>query len=292
LGTGTRELEALSPYHLVEKVNAILLTGGSAFGLAAADGVMRWLEARGEGFDTGVSPVPIVPGAVIFDLRAGTARPGPEEGFRACEATSAGPVREGQVGAGAGARVGKLLGLESASGGGVGSAAAPWGEYRVGALAVVNALGDVVGPDGAVLAGVRGPEGDFPGADALLEAGGGPGGFGEVAGEGDGRGGLNLVPGTNTTLVVLGTDAPLSRTDLGRVARMATGAFSRTISPVNTPFDGDVLFALSSGGDPAGIRPGDLLSLGVLARRVTEAAIRRGVGGSVETGERDRERGS
>lgn len=285
MGTGTREMDVLSPFHLVEKVNAILLTGGSAFGLAAADGVMRWLEERGEGFHTGVCPVPIVPGAVIFDLEAGTARPCAEEGFRACEAASAGPVREGRVGAGAGARVGKVLGPERASEGGVGSAGAPWGEHRVGALAVVNALGDVVGPDGVLLAGARGPEGEFPGTDALLVAGEGPGGFGEVVG-GDAREGIQG-PGTNTTLVVVGTDAPLSRTDLGRVARMAAGAFPRAISPVNTPFDGDVLFALSSGGDPSVVQPGRLLSLGVLARRVTEEAIRRAVGWKAEREERD-----
>lgn len=278
MGTGTREMDVLSPFHLVEKVDAILLTGGSAFGLAAADGVMRWLEERGEGFDTGVCPVPIVPGAVIFDLRAGMARPCAEEGFRACEAASASPVQEGRVGAGAGASVGKVLGPERASEGGVGSAGAPWGEHRVGALAVVNALGDVVGPDGALLAGARGPEGGFPGADALLVAGEGSAGLGGVVGGDAGEGIPDPDPGANTTLVVVGTDAPLSRTDLGRVARMAAGAFPRAISPVNTPFDGDVLFALSSGGEPSVIQPGRLLSLGVLARKVTEEAIRRAVG--------------
>jgi len=274
LATGSRELDVLSPGHLVEGIDALLLVGGSAFGLAAAEGVMGWLEERGLGFDARVATVPLVPAAVIFDLTPGGGRPGPEEGRRACEAASSDPVEEGRVGAGAGATIGKVLGPEGAVPGGVGAASREWKGHQVGALAVVNALGDVVGPDGEILAGARTPEGDFLGTDAYLQDGEGPGGFPDAA-VGAVEGGP--LPGTNTTLVVVGTDLPLSRIGLGRVARMASGAFSRAISPVNTPFDGDILFALSSGTDPELISPGELMAVGVVARELAETAIRRAV---------------
>lgn len=287
LATGTRELEVLSPFHLVGGVDAVLLSGGSAFGLAAAGGVMEWLAERGEGFDTGVAPVPLVPGAVVFDLAPGTARPGPTEGRRACEAASSDPVAEGRVGAGAGATVGKILGPRGAVDGGVGSAACQWGQHRIGALAVVNALGDVIGADGRILAGAKSPEGSFLGTDAFLQGGMGLGessgtAWGEMEEEGDGP-----WPGTNTTLVVIGTDLPLSRIDLGRLARLASGALARAISPVNTPFDGDVLFALSSGDSRDDLPPGQLLSLGVTAREVAERAIRRAVSPDLRDGGRE-----
>ena len=275
--TGTREMDVLSPHHLAGRADAVLLAGGSAFGLAAAEGVVEWLAERGEGFDTGVAPVPLVPGAVIFDLDRETRRPGPSEGRRACQAAAAHPVREGRVGAGAGATVGKILGPRGAGEGGVGSASGTLGDYRVGALAVVNALGDVVGPSGEILAGARSPEGEFLGTDSFLEAGSGPGDFAGSAGSPGLAHGLGLLPGTNTTLVVVGTDLPLSGVDLGRLARMASGALPRAISPVNTPFDGDVLFSLSSGEDPIDLAPGQILKLGIVARKVTEEAIRRAV---------------
>lgn len=282
LGTGTRELDVLSPRHLVGGVDAVLLAGGSAFGLAAAEGVMEWLAERGEGFDTGVAPVPLVPSAVIFDLARGTRRPGPREGRLACDAASTSPVAEGRVGAGAGATVGKILGPKGAVFGGVGSAAEPWGEYRVGALAVVNALGDVITADGEILAGARAPEGGFLGTDSFLLKRSGPGGFpGAAWGEGGVEGPTS---GANTTLLVVGTDFPLSRVDLGRLARLGSGAFSRAISPVNTPFDGDVLFALSSGNSWEDLPPGQLMGLGVMARKVAETAIRRAVSPAIRTG--------
>lgn len=284
LGTGTRELEVLSPYHLVGGVDAVLLTGGSAFGLAAAEGVMAWLAERGEGFDTGVAPVPLVPAAVVFDLAQGTRRPGPREGRRACEVASTSPVAEGRVGAGAGATVGKILGPDGAVFGGVGSAGEPWGEYRVGALAVVNALGDVIGADGEILAGARSPGGGFLGTDFFLLGGGGAA-EGPGAAWGEAADGLEgPASGVNTTLLVVGTDAPVSRVDLGRLARLASGAFSRAISPVNTPFDGDVLFALSSGDAREDLRPDQLMSLGVMARILAETAIRRAVSPDLRTG--------
>jgi len=155
----------------------------------------------------------------------------------------------------------------------------------VGALAVVNALGDVMSADGQILAGARSPDGGFLGTDAFLLGGTGPGDFAGAA-WGEGEGGVEgPMAGTNTTLVVVGTDLPLSRVDLGRLARLASGAFSRAISPVNTPFDGDVLFALSSGDGREDLPPGQLLSVGVMARKVTEAAIRRAVVPGLRTGE-------
>lgn len=262
MATGTRELDVLSPRHLVEEIHAILLTGGSAFGLAAADGVMAWLEGRGEGFDTGVARVPLVPAAVLFDLRPGVPRPGPEEGRRAAEDASAAPVEEGRVGAGAGATVGKLLGPAQASPGGIGSASRDWGGGTVGALAAVNALGDVVARDGTILAGVRGNAGELRSSDTLLLSGGAT---------------PDVMPGQNTTLAAIATDLPLSRVELGRLGRMASGAFPRAISPVYTPFDGDLLFALSTGKGRRSWTSQELLGLGTVAREVTEEAIRRAV---------------
>lgn len=253
MATGSREMDVLSPWHLVERVNALLLTGGSAFGLGAADGVMGWLEERGEGFDTGSGRVPLVPTAVIFDLAPGIGRPGPEEGRRACEVASNGPVPEGRLGAGAGATLGKMRGMEAASPGGIGSTfriveTRGMGEGTVGALAVVNALGDVVGKDGKVLAG---------------------GGAGTVTG--------GFPAGTSTTLSVVATDLPLSRVDLGRVARMVATALPRAISPVNTPFDGDLVFVVSTGERVEHVSPEELLAVGVLGRDLLEESIRRAV---------------
>jgi len=276
MATGTRELDVLSPHHLVEGVDGILLSGGSAFGLAAADGVLACLEDRGEGFDTGVVPVPLVPTAVIFDLETGKPRPGPDEGRQACLNASTGPVGEGRVGVGAGATVGKARGPDSSVPGGVGSAARAWGKNWVGALVVVNALGDVVSSDGSVLAGTRGDDGEFIGTDAFLLDGAAPDTF-PTAGPEKAMEGEAPKAGTNTTLVVVGMDLPLSRVDLGRIARVASGALPRAISPVNTPFDGDVVFALSSGDEVRAVPPGQIMSLGVLCRELVEEAIRRAV---------------
>ena len=260
MATGTRELGLLSPHHLAGRVDAVLLSGGSAFGLSAADGVVSWLASQGRGFETGVAPVPLVPGAVIFDLARGLERPGPDQGREASENASSAPVLEGRVGAGAGATIGKLLGPAFASPGGVGSSARAWSHGTVGALAVVNALGDIVGADGAVLAGPRDPEGAILSSDEVV-----------------GRPGPKqaFFPGTNTTLVVVATDLPLSRVDLGRMARMASSAFPRAVSPVFTPFDGDLLFALCTSDTEEPLPDEDLLSLGVVARELVEESIRR-----------------
>jgi L-aminopeptidase/D-esterase-like protein len=290
MATGSRELHVLSPLHLVERVNALLLTGGSAFGLGAADGVVAWLEERGEGFDTGVAKVPIVPAAVIFDLAPGVGRPGPEEGRRACGIAGAYPVPEGRVGAGAGATVGKLRGMDYASHGGLGSAsrrveAGSMGEGVVAALAVVNALGAVVGEDGRVLAGEggtwaggAGPAGPWPeaaSADSWRQAGSGDGRDGVRGGRSAPPGGL--AAGTNTTLGVVATDLSLGRVELGRLARMAATALPRAVSPVATPFDGDMVFAVSTCGDKADVPPEEVLMVGLVARELLEESIRRAV---------------
>lgn len=270
LATGTRELDALSPRHLVPRIDAVLLTGGSAFGLGAADGVMAWLAERGVGFDTGVAPVPIVPTAVIFDLADGVGRPGPDEGRAACRNASTGFVPEGRTGAGAGAMVGKIGGREGASPGGVGSATARLGEDAVGALVVVNALGDVVDARGEILAGARRADGSFLDTARVLRTRGARGGFGDAR------------PGANTTLAVVATDAPLSSVDLQRTARMAATGLPRRISPVNTPFDGDVVFALTTADDSTRVSSGRVMALGTVARDVVEEAIERAVRAAAE----------
>lgn len=271
LATGTRELNTLSPLHLVDRADAVLLTGGSAFGLAAADGVVDWLAEHGGGYETGVTPVPIVPAAVIFDLGMGRSdrRPDAIMGRRACEAATAGAVREGAVGAGTGATVGKLRGTEHASAGGVGTWAMEGPACTIGALAVVNAFGDVRAADGRVLAGARDDAGEFldmrralvegAAVDAFERPSGGPG------------------VGANTTLAVVATDAPLSRTALGVVARAAATGVARRISPVHTPFDGDVTFALSTAPDASETDPALLLTLGAIAGATLERAIERAV---------------
>ncbi len=262
-GTGTRELAAASPRHLVDRVDAILLTGGSAFGLAAADGVMEWLEEQGRGYDTGVARVPIVPAAVIFDLDTGDAhrRPDAAMGRAACEAaadTGARPPAEGRVGAGTGASVGMRRPPLSADPGGVGTASVTGSGFTVGALAVVNALGDVLGTDGRILAGTRGPDGAF--VDAARMAGG-----------------AAPTPGTNTTLCVLATDAPVDRVALDALARAGSAGLARRIAPAHTPFDGDVVFAVSTAADTEPASPELILALSALAATAIGEAIERAV---------------
>jgi L-aminopeptidase/D-esterase-like protein len=261
--TGTRELEAISHLHLVERADAILLTGGSAFGLAAADGVVSWLEERGQGFDTGVARVPIVPAAVIFDLATGRSdrRPDPAMGRAACDSAGA-DVAEGRVGAGTGARVGMLLGPERAMPGGVGTASMTEAGFTVGALAVVNALGDVVDGAGRILAGARDANGGF--ADSMKLAR-------------QGAAGGRPLAGTNTTLVVVATDAPLDRSTLQALARAGSAAQARSIAPVHTPFDGDITFAVSTAREVAPADPGLILALCAMTVEVVSTAIERAV---------------
>lgn len=256
----------LDPLHLVPQVDALLLTGGSAFGLSSADGVMAWLGEHDRGYDTGVVKVPIVPAAVIFDLHAHATRPDAETGHAACgDATGYWPA-EGRVGAGAGATVGKIAGIERSMPGGFGAWAQDFGPYRVGAAAVVNALGDVLDASGAIVAGAQGSDGAFLDTSAMLRSGG--------AKSGEMR---DVVAGTNTTLAVVATDAPLSRVDLGRLARIASNALARRISPVHTPFDGDVIFAVSTASESREMGSSEVLALGATAQHALEEAITRAV---------------
>ncbi len=263
--TGTREIAAISPRHLVERADAILLTGGSAFGLAAADGVMEWLEGRpGFGFDTGVARVPIVPAAVLFDLAVGRSdrRPDAAMGRAACEAAGA-EVAEGRVGAGTGATVGLALGPERSMPGGVGTASAIGSGCTVSALAVVNALGDVLDAHGRILAGARHDDGSFADSARLAREGGAAAPL--------------TPPGTATTLCVVATDAPLGRSALEALARAGSTGVARRISPAHTPFDGDVTFAVSPTDDVEPVPPALMLALGTLAAEVVAAAIERAV---------------
>lgn len=261
---GTRETDLLRSENLVERVHAVLLTGGSAFGLDAAGGVMRWLEAHGHGLEVGPARVPIVPAAVLFDLWVGDwrIRPDAAAGQAACVAASAQPPAQGSVGAGAGATVGKLFGLERAMKGGIGTASLRVGQVTVAALVAVNAVGDVLGEDGRVLAGARAEDGRTPvGTTAALAAGQGPGRW--MAG----------LTGTATTIGVVATDAPLSKAQANKLASLAHHGLSRSVNPL-TMHDGDTLFALSTGRAGCEV---DLGALGALAAEVTARAVRNGV---------------
>ncbi|THU04165.1 P1 family peptidase [Lampropedia puyangensis] len=237
---GTRETDLLTPGNLVEHVHAIALCGGSAFGLDAASGVVHWLEERGFGLQTGPSLVPIVPAAVLFDLLLGDARIRPDAqcGYAACEAamqnTVAGPVQQGNVGAGSGAVVGKIFGLERAMRGGIGSASVTVGGATVGALVACNAVGDVRHPySGQVLAGARVAEG----VQEMLDA---------HAALLDGAQPQSVLAGTNTTIGVIATNIDLDKPRLQRLALAGHDGLARTITPVHTMSDGDTLFALST----------------------------------------------
>ena len=269
LATGTRELDVFNPNHVVESIDALLLTGGSAYGLGAAMGVVEWLRERGLGFRTGAATVPIVPAAVIYDLGVGRADrwPDPAMARAACDAASGAPLAEGAVGAGTGATVGKMLGMERAARGGVGCAVDDADDPSfpiVAALAVVNALGDVLDGRGGILAGPRLDDGTLAASAELIRR------RGTAAFAG-------AVPPSNTTLTVVATDAPLGRTALASLARMAATALPRRISPVHTPFDGDITFALSTAPEPKPAPAADLFTLGVRAAGTLERAIERAV---------------
>jgi L-aminopeptidase/D-esterase-like protein len=260
-GPSTRETDLLNPIANAARVHGILLTGGSAFGLAAADGVVRWLERNGRGYDTPGGLVPLVPGAVVYDLIGGdpTRRPGPAEGEVACEVASEDPPL-GSVGAGTGAAVGKIRGREFAVKSGVGLAQQhlPQGA-KLAALAVVNAVGDVIGEDGQVLAGARGDDGGFIRTTQQLRT--------RLIDPPAFRRGEPL---ENTTLVCLMTDADLTKAECGIVAKMAHAGMARAVDPVHSPFDGDVVFALAT-GTAARVEP---MIVGVVAAALTAEAIR------------------
>jgi len=259
---GTRETDLLRPMNLVERVHAILLTGGSAFGLDAASGVMRFLEERGYGFDVGVARVPIVPAAVLFDLHIGRAdvRPDAKMGYQACLNASSQSVAEGNVGAGTGATVGKFLGPRWATKSGLGTASIKIGNgVVVGAIVAVNAFGDVVDPQtGAILAGTRRPiVGGFLNTTQAMTSG---------------LGQKILDFATNTTIAVVATNAALTKEQVNKVAQMSHDGLARTISPVHTMLDGDTIFALSLGE-----AKGDVNAIGVAAAEVLARAVLRAV---------------
>jgi L-aminopeptidase/D-esterase-like protein len=261
---GTRETDLLDPVNTVDVVHAVVLSGGSAFGLDVATGVVRYLEEQGIGFETGVVRVPIVVQAILFDLGVGgapTVRPDAACGYEAARAASSGTIAEGSVGAGAGATVGKLLGPARAMRGGIGTASvALENGLGVAALVAVNALGDVVDPaTGELVAGVRTDDGTaLADARRLLRASERP-----VA-----------QPGQNTTIGVVVTNATLTKAEVTKVAQMAQDGLARTIVPAHTPWDGDTMFSLATGGLSA---DADVLLIGALAADVTAEAVLRAV---------------
>jgi len=255
---GTRETDLLRPGNLVEMIQAVVLSGGSAFGLDAATGVMRYLEEQGFGYETSAGKVPIVPAAIIFDLNIGDSkiRPGANEGYQACLAATDIEVAEGCVGAGTGATVGKILGMERAIKSGLGTASQKVaGDIVVAALMVVNAVGDVIEPGtGKILAGPRKlDESGFLSTSELWK--------GELK---------EAVPPFNTVIGVVATDAKLSKVEASKLARVAQVGIARTIDPCHTMYDGDALFALSTGDKDA-----DVNALGAaVAEAVTKAVVR------------------
>lgn len=259
LAPGTRETDLCRPGTLVERAQAILLAGGSAFGLEAASGVMWYLWERGLGFDVGVTTVPIVPGAVIFDLGVGEiAWPDGAMGYAACLTATAGEVAQGNVGAGTGASVGKLLGPARATKSGIGTASTRVGAMTVGAVVVVNAFGNVVDPrTGVILAGARDPAtGSYVDVDQVVQAA---------------TPATSPFP-TNTTLGVVATDASLTSAQVNHLASIAQDGLARTIRPVHTLYDGDTIFALATGRGAAVERPA-MLPLVVATVAVVERAI-------------------
>jgi L-aminopeptidase/D-esterase-like protein len=260
---GTRETDLLHPSNLVDRVHAITLAGGSAWGLDAAGGVMRWLEEQGIGLPVGYGLVPIVPAAVLFDLPVGDhrIRPDANAGYQACKAASRAVPAQGNVGAGAGALVGKLFGIGRAMKGGIGSASVTLEGVTVGAIVACNALGDVIDPHtGHVIAGARTADGTslLNIRDAIL-AGDTP---------------KPLLAGTNTTLGVIATDAVLTKAQAHRLAQVAHDGLARSINPVHTMSDGDTLFAMGTGktGKTLG-----MMVLSTLAAEVTARAVVRAV---------------
>jgi len=262
--TGTRELALLDPGQLVDRVDAILLAGGSAYGLDAAAGVMRWMEERGRGFPVGNGVVPIVPAAVVFDLAPlgrFDARPTPALGHAACEAAISTPT-EGSVGAGTGATVGKVAGAAQSMKGGCGVAGADDGNVVVRALAVVNAFGDVRDGSGRIVAGARDEDGGWLDTAAHVASSAGPATR------------FDALAGRNTTLCVLSTNVALDRVQLASLARAASAALFRRITPVGTPYDGDVVYATAPCADGIVASP---LQVEAMAVGALELAIERAV---------------
>jgi len=258
---GTRETDLIRSENLVEKIHAVVLAGGSAFGLDAASGVMRYLEEKGIGFDTGVLKIPIVASAILFDLAVGNPyiRPDFEMGYKACVNAEKGEFTCGNKGAGTGASVGKFLGIKRAMKSGLGCYALQAGELKVGAVVAVNALGDVFDPEtGEVIAGLLDERGEkiISTEEAIIE---------NIGRE------KNVFP-NNTTIGVIITNAMLSKAEANKVASMAHDGYARAIKPVHTMFDGDTIFVMATGKVKV-----DPTSVGVLAVKAVERAIVRAV---------------
>jgi len=268
---GTRETDLLNPINTVQQVQAILLAGGSAFGLDAASGVVRFLEEHRLGYSVGDVVVPIVPAAILYDLEIGDPkiRPTAESGYKACQAATTERVAEGNVGAGAGAAIGKMFGIKQAMKSGLGSASIRVGDTGivVGAIVAVNAVGDVIDPKtGKIIAGARNADGSgFMDSMARI------------------REGYSVrTDGANTTIGVVATNAALDKTQAAKVAQMAHDGLARTIYPVHTPSDGDTIFAVATGASQVRASPGAIgaLAADVMARAVLRAVISaRGIAG-------------
>ena len=259
---GTRETDLLNPVNTVQKVQAILLSGGSAYGLEAATGVVKYLEEKGLGYGMGQMIVPIVPAAILFDLGVGDwkIRPNAESGYQASVVASSGRVEEGNVGAGAGATIGKMFGQKSAMKSGIGTASIRVGKTGivVAAIVAVNAVGDVIDPKtGKIIAGARNPDG--------------PGFMDSMAKMREGYR-VELPAGRNTTIGVVATNVAFDKAQITKIAQMAHDGLARTINPVHTPGDGDTLFAVATGAIPAKAAHGAIG--GLAAEAMSEAVLR------------------
>ncbi len=258
---GTRETALLDPVNTVQKVHGIVLSGGSAYGLDTAGGVMQYLEERDIGFPVGGGVVPIVPAAILYDLGVGDfrIRPDRESGYRACQAASEGPVAEGNYGAGAGATVGKMFGAKSAMKSGIGTASYTIEDIVVGAIVAVNAVGDVIDPStGKIIAGARNERGFINSAEQIKSR--------KLTGSG-------AKAGENTTIGIVATNIKLTKTEATKVARMAHDGLARSINPVHLTMDGDTIFALSTGR----MEYPNLSQVGALAAEAMAAAVNRAV---------------
>lgn len=258
---GTRETDLLAPVNLVEQIHAVILSGGSAFGLDAASGVMEYLEENDIGFDVQVTKVPIVCGAALFDLTAGDfkIRPDKKMGYEACKDSEKQECNEGSLGAGTGATIGKLLGMEYAMKGGLGTYALQVGDLKVGALVAVNCLGDVVDPSsGEIIAGLLAKDNKtFLGTEK------------EMLRQYDNK--KNLFSG-NTTIGIITTNAKMNKSGANKIASMAHNGYARTMRPAHSMFDGDTIFTMATDKVEA-----DVNSVGLLAARVMEQAVLRAV---------------
>lgn len=270
---GTRQTDSLHPMRVVPRINGVLLSGGSGFGLEASTGVIRYLEERGIGFDTRIARVPIVPTAILFDLNIGRSdvRPDAAMGYQACLNASSDPPSEGNFGAGTGATVGKILGLERAMKSGIGSASVEIGEgIVIGALAAVNAFGDIIDPQtNQIVAGARAP------GTGIEDEPGSPGYFADslqVMKSMSGRTTFGPVKGTNTVIGVVATNAKLDKDGASKMAQMAHDGLARAVRPAHTMLDGDTIFAISTG-----VIEADVNIVGAFAAEVFSQAILRAV---------------